>query len=75
MSDNHKEIVEFETPEHPEIPFFVSPPMTTERYAQLQGLSVETVKNQVRQGTLPSVKQGKRRLINTYAIACKCLTA
>ena len=52
---------------------FVSPPMTIERYANLAGLTEATVEHQVKRGQLPTIKRGKRRLINTYALAHECL--
>lgn len=44
---------------------FVSPPMTIKKYAECQGVTVRSVTEQVNKGYLPTVKIGKRRLINT----------
>lgn len=54
-------------------PFFISPPMTVERYAEIQGTTAETVHAQIKRGLLPTIKIGKRRLINTYRLASECL--
>ncbi len=54
-------------------PFYISPPMTTQRYAELQGISEETLKKQISRGYVSTIKVGKRRLVNTYAEAAKCI--
>jgi len=52
---------------------YVPPPMTIEQYARLQGVSQDTLNNQIKRGYVPTIKVGKRRLINTFAIANECL--
>jgi predicted site-specific integrase-resolvase len=52
---------------------FVGPPMDQEAYAKAVGVSFSTIKNQVNRGLLPTIKVGRRRYINTYALAANCL--
>jgi len=52
---------------------FVGPPMDQEAYARAVGVSFSTIQNQVARGYLPTIKVGKRRYINTYALAATCL--
>ncbi len=52
---------------------YVPPPMTIEQYARMQGVSEDTLNNQIKRGYVPTIKVGKRRLINTFAIANECL--
>lgn len=52
---------------------FVGPPMDQEAYAKAVGVSFSTIKNQVARGFLPTIKVGRRRYINTYALAANCL--
>lgn len=54
---------------------YVPPPMTIEQYARLQGLSEDTLNNQIKRGYVPTIKVGKRRLINTFALAISCIEA
>ena len=53
---------------------YIPPPMTVKQYAELQGVTVETINNQIRRCYIPTIKIGKRRLINTFALARNCLT-
>lgn len=54
-----------------ELVFFVeSPYLTIEKYAKKVGFTVRTVEGQIANGHLPTVKHGKRLLIN-YALICK----
>lgn len=52
---------------------FISPPMDMQAYADASGLTKRTVTGMVDKGYLPTIKRGKRRLINTYALAAVCL--
>lgn len=52
---------------------FIAPPMTVERYAGLVGISQSAVYAQIQRGYLPTFKQGRYRLINTYRMAMDCL--
>jgi len=54
-------------------PMYIPPPMTMERYAYMQGVDLGVIENQVRKGIIPSIKTGRWRLINTFAIARRCL--
>ncbi len=54
---------------------YVPPPMTIEQYARLQGVSEDTLNNQIKRGYVPTIKVGKRRLINTFALAVSCIEA
>ncbi len=47
---------------------FLPPEMTIPAYASLVGLSVATIRKHVFEGILPSVKRGKRRMINIAKI-------
>lgn len=40
------------------------PEVTKERYAQLTGLSLDTVEGHIRRGYLKTIKRGKRRMID-----------
>lgn len=50
--------------------FIESPLLTVEKYAEKVGVSVESVRSKVKNGHVPTVKQGKHRLIN-YALIVK----
>lgn len=52
---------------------FIPVPMTAKKYAQAQGVTTLVIENQIRRGYLPTIKRGKYRLINTFAIARECL--
>jgi hypothetical protein len=52
---------------------FIGPPMDQEAYAKAAGVTLATIRNQVERGLLPTIKVGKRRYINTYALAASCL--
>lgn len=54
---------------------YVPPPMTIEQYARLQGVTEDTLNNQIKRGYVPTIKVGKRRLINTFALAISCIEA
>ncbi len=58
---------------HFETGLFVGPPLTIEMYAKIQGVSTRTITEQIHKGYLPTIKIGKRRLINTYKLASDCL--
>lgn len=49
-------------------------PMTMDAYAAQAGITLETARQQSNRGFLPTFKQGKRRMVNTYALAIKCLS-
>jgi len=49
------------------------PEMTIEQYAENVGVSVRTVEGWIERGYLPSVKIGKRRLINVARRTSTCL--
>lgn len=61
-----------EEPQAPQVPANV-PVMTQERFAELTGLTVDTVYGHVRRGYLPSLKMGKYRLINIALFQVQCL--
>lgn len=49
------------------------PEMTIEKYAELVGVTTATVRNWCNRGYLPTVKTGKRRMINLAARAVECV--
>lgn len=59
-------------PQAPQVPANV-PVMTLERFAELSGLTVDTVYGHIRRGYLPSVKMGRYRLINITQLHIQCL--
>ncbi len=61
-----------ETPKAQQVPAPV-PLMTKERFADLSGLSVDTVEGHIRRGYLPTRKIGKRLLINLALLQVECL--
>lgn len=50
-----------------------TPEMTLEKYAEKVGVTKETLDGWVKRGYLPTVKQGKRRLVNVALRTCECL--
>ncbi|MEJ1364277.1 MAG: helix-turn-helix domain-containing protein [Candidatus Sedimenticola sp. (ex Thyasira tokunagai)] len=44
------------------------PVMTVERFAELSGVSEDTVRGWIRKDCLPTVKIGKRRMVNIVAL-------
>lgn len=54
-------------------PFFIPVPMTQEKFAEQVGLTTQAVRTQVCRGYLPTIKIGKRRLIDTVTLAARCL--
>ena len=48
------------------------PEMTIEQYAQYVGVSVRTVEGWIAKNHIPSVKIGRRRLVNVLARARQC---
>ncbi len=48
------------------------PEMTIEQYAQHVGVSVRTVEGWIAKDHLPSIKVGRRRLVNVLARAQVC---
>ena len=56
------------------IPIMIGiPEMTIEQYAQQVGVSTRTVEGWVAKGLLPSIKVGKRRLVNMAARTIYCI--
>lgn len=54
-----------------EFVFFVeSPLLTAEKYAEKIGVSTDSVRSKISTGAIPTVKQGKHRLVN-YALIVK----
>lgn len=49
-------------------PEILMPEMSIPEYAKRVGQSNGTIRNQAAKGTLPSVKRGRRRMINTAKI-------
>ena len=47
--------------------------ITVEKYAEKTGVSIETVRGWIKTGKLPTVKVGKRRMVNLVARAHECL--
>lgn len=58
-----------------DVSLFVGPPLSIENYARCSGLSVSTVRGQIQKGYLPTIKVGKYNMINTYALAQRCIVA
>lgn len=56
----------------PQVPAHV-PLMTQERFAELSGLTVDTVYGHIRRGYIPAVKVGKYRMINLALLHTQCL--
>ncbi|XKE46030.1 DNA-binding protein [Halomonas organivorans] len=63
-----------ETSNAPQVPASV-PVMTIERFAELSGLTPDTVRGQLQQGNLPLIKVGRRRLVNVAMLTAECLNA
>ncbi|WP_240407705.1 MULTISPECIES: DNA-binding protein [unclassified Halomonas] len=61
-----------ETSNAPQVPAIV-PVMTLERFSELSGLTVDTVRGQIQQGNLPFIKVGRRRLVNVALLTAECL--
>ncbi|WP_445619174.1 DNA-binding protein [Kushneria sp. Sum13] len=51
------------------------PLMTQERFSQLSGLSEESIRGMIHKGHLPSMKVGRRRLVNVALLSAQCLDA
>jgi|GEM_PF-3985850 len=52
-----------------------APEMTLAKYAEQIGVSESTVRAWVHKGLLPTLKIGKRRMINVTARALECIQA
>ncbi|XKE45851.1 DNA-binding protein [Halomonas organivorans] len=63
-----------ETSNAPQVPATV-PVMTIERFAELSGLTPDTVRGQLQQGNLPVIKVGRRRLVNVALLTAECMNA
>jgi excisionase family DNA binding protein len=50
-----------------------TPEMTIERYAELVGVSQRVIEAWIKRGYLPTVKIGKRRLVNVALRTSQCL--
>jgi len=48
------------------------PVITGDKYAQLTGLTNDTVRGQMDKGVLPTIKIGRRRMINLVALKKMC---
>lgn len=44
------------------------PAITQLRYAELTGLTIDVVRGQVSRGHLPTLKQGRYRLVNIFVL-------
>lgn len=53
----------------------LAPVVTKERFAALTGLEVGVVRGMMDRGHLPTVKLGRRRLVNLCAVRVQCLAA
>lgn len=65
-----------ETPEFPEIRVITAafvPNMTPKQYADAAGLSEVTVLRQIDRGYIPTVKQGRRRMVNIAAMTTEMI--
>ncbi len=51
----------------------IAPEMTMEKYAELIGVTERTVRGWVGRGLLPTLKVGKRRMINVSARTLQCI--
>ncbi len=51
----------------------IVPEMTIEKYAEETGLTKRTVDGMIQRGYLPSVKTGKRRMVNVAVRVLECL--
>lgn len=51
----------------------IVPEMTIEKYAEETGLTKRTVDGMIQRGYLPSVKTGKRRMVNVALRVIECL--
>jgi excisionase family DNA binding protein len=49
------------------------PEMTVERYAQQVGVTTRTVEGWIAKGYIPTIKMGRRRLVNVAARMRECL--
>lgn len=49
------------------------PVMTDERFAELSGLSPDTVRGQLQQGNLPIYHIGRRRMVNVAPLVTECM--
>ncbi|WP_353979474.1 DNA-binding protein [Salinicola endophyticus] len=56
----------------PQVPALV-PLMTKERFADLSGLSLDTIEGHLRRGYLPSYKLGRHRMINIALLQAELL--
>lgn len=54
--------------------FMPPPPVTIDRYAESTGLTPDTVRKQIERGYIPTVKQGKRRMVDCFKIARLSIT-
>lgn len=61
-----------ETSNAPQVPATV-PVMTIERFAELTGLTPDTIRGQLQQGNLPIAKVGRRRLVNVALLTAECM--
>ncbi|WP_431025031.1 DNA-binding protein [Halomonas sp. H5] len=64
-----------ETSTAPQVPAPTVPVMTIERFAELSGLTPDTVRGQLHQGNLPLIKIGRRRLVNVALLTAECINA
>lgn len=49
------------------------PEMTMDQYAKLSGLTPRTIDGMIQRGHLPTVKVGKRRMVNVALRTVECL--
>lgn len=60
--------------EAPLIPVYpLVPVMTRQRFCELSGVSEEVARGWMQKGSVPTVKVGKRRLVNVAALTRVCL--
>ena len=51
----------------------MAPEMTIEKYAEVIGVTDHTVRGWIKKGFLPTIKLGKRRMINVSARTLQCI--
>lgn len=50
-----------------------TPAVTKEKYAEMTGLSEGVVRGQMEKGDIPTIKVGRRRLVNVAKITQECI--
>lgn len=52
---------------------FISPIVTIEKFSDLSGLTIDTIRALISRGRLPTMKVGRRRMINVALIEKEAL--